>query len=114
MPKKKKAKQKAVPVFLEFKGFLSFLILHEVSIKPLTGEDLAKKIGARKGTILTPGTIYPALKKLRAKKLVKYTRFGRKKVYQLTEAGEITLKEQYKLFSKYFYGLKKFIRRKNK
>ncbi len=113
MAKKKKVKRKAEPVFLEFRGFLSFLILHEVSIKPLTGEDLAKKIGSRKGVVLTPGTIYPALKKLRAKKLVRYTRFGRKKVYELTGSGKRTLDHQYKLFSKYFFGLKKFIKRKN-
>ncbi len=113
MAKKKIAKKKVEPVFLEFKGFLSFLILHEVSINSLTGKDLAKKIGARKGATLTAGTIYPALKKLRAKKLVKYKRFGRNKVYYLTEVGEKTLEEQYKIFSRYFYGLKKFIKRKN-
>ncbi len=108
--KKSKAEKKESP-FLELKGFLSFLILHEISLRRLCGEDLAKKIGKRKGSTLTPGTIYPALKKLRNKRLVRYRRDGRKKFYELTEAGEKELDILYKLFSKYFYGLKHFIRR---
>ena len=97
--------------YFELKGFLSFLILHELKLKAMCGEDLAKKIGWRKGGTLTPGTIYPALKKLRAQKLIKYKRFGRKKVYTLTLEGEKEVKQLYKLFSRYFYGLKAHIRR---
>lgn len=96
---------------LEFKGFLSFLILHEISYRPLAGDDLAKKIGARKGGMLTPGTIYPALKKLRQKKLVTFKQIGRKKLYSLTKKGQNELEKQYFLFSKYFFGLKNKIRR---
>ena len=98
-------------VLLEFKGFLSFLILHEINYRPLAGDDLAKKIGARKGAMLTPGTIYPALKKLRNKKLVSYVQIGRKKMYSLTPKGKKELQNQYDLFSKYFFGLKNKIRR---
>jgi DNA-binding PadR family transcriptional regulator len=97
--------------YLELKGFLSFLILHELNLKPMCGEDLAKKIGRRKAAMLTPGTIYPALKKLRAQKLISYRKFGRKKVYTLTSEGEKEVKQLYKLFSRYFYGLKALIRR---
>ena len=107
MPKKKELRSE----YFEFKGFLSFLIMHEVSLKPMTGEELAVKIGKRKGTVLTPGTVYPALKKLRLKKLVRYKREGRRKVYSLTEIGEKELLNLYSVFSRYFYGLKKFIRR---
>lgn len=99
--------------YFEFKGFLSFLVLHELSLENLTGEDLAKKIGSRKGTVLTPGTIYPALKKLRLQKLIRYKRDGRKKVYSLTDLGRGELDNLYILFSRYFYGLKKFIKRSN-
>ena len=99
--------------YFEFKGFLSFLILHELKRRHLSGDELSVKIGQRKGTILTPGTIYPALKKLRLNKLVKYKKDGRKKIYHLTELGEKELEKQYLLFSRYFYGLKKFIK-KNK
>lgn len=109
----KQKSQKSESEYLELKGFLSFLILHEVDKKRLCGEDLAKKIGGRKGAMLTPGTIYPALKKLRQKKLVKYRRFGRKKVYQLTPDGEKELKLLYKMFSNYFYGLKHIIKREH-
>ena len=96
---------------IEFKGFLSFLILHELSLKPLAGEDLAKKIGKRKGTVLTPGTIYPALKKLKENKLVRFEKQGRRKVYVLTNKGVSELEVSYVLFSRYFFGLKNKIRR---
>ena len=99
----------------DLKGFLSFLILHELGKKSLCGEDLAKKIGRRKGsTQLTPGTIYPALKTLRGLKLVKYKQFGRKKMYSLTPDGQKELDQLYKDFSVYFYGLKSHIKRPKK
>jgi DNA-binding PadR family transcriptional regulator len=89
---------------IEFKGLLSFLILHELSAKMLAGEDLAKKIGKRKGSTLTPGTIYPALKKLKNNKLVKFVKKGRRKEYYLTDNGKKDLEVSYELFSKYFFG----------
>ena len=100
---------------LELKGFLSFLILHELSLNTLCGDELSRKIGERKNAPLTPGTIYPALKRLRKKKLIAYKRRGRKKVYSLTEAGKEELEHLYGLFSTYFYGLKhKIVRRVKK
>ncbi len=96
---------------LELKGFLSFLVLHELGRKPLCGDDLAEKIGRRKGGKLTPGTIYPALKELRESGLIYFEQFGRKKVYSLTDAGERELNLLYGLFSRYFYGLKSRIKR---
>lgn len=96
---------------IEFKGLLSFLILHELSKKSLCGEDLAKKIGRRKGSQLTPGTIYPALKNLRELGLISFDQFGRKKMYSLTPKGKRELLKQYKQFSTYFYGLKSYIKR---
>ncbi|MAG38667.1 hypothetical protein CMO90_01120 [Candidatus Woesearchaeota archaeon] len=110
--KTKKSKKKESD-YLKLKGFLSFLILHEISLKSLCGDDLAKKIGRRKGSVLTPGTIYPALKKLRNKKFVGYKCFGRKKNYELTSEGRKELKVLYRQFSNYFYGLKHFIKRKH-
>ncbi len=95
---------------IAFKGFLSFLILHELNSRHLYGEQLAERIGARKGSALTPGTIYPALKMLRAHKLVKYTQDGRKKIYALTPKGRRELQHSYKLFGRYFAGLKKYIK----
>ncbi|MBI4447832.1 PadR family transcriptional regulator [Candidatus Woesearchaeota archaeon] len=92
------------PKHLELKGFLSFQILHELSIKKLCGDELAVAIGLKKGSKLTPGTIYPALKFLRKKKLIQHKRCGRKKCYTLTENGvkeyNILKKTFKKIFSK--------------
>jgi DNA-binding PadR family transcriptional regulator len=90
----------------ELKGFLSFLILHELNKKTLSGDKLSEEIGKRRGSDLTPGTIYPTLKKLRLKKLIRYKRSGRLKNYYLTEIGEEELEKLYKIFGNYFYGLK--------
>jgi DNA-binding PadR family transcriptional regulator len=99
-------KTKKEPRFLQLKGFLSFFILHELWQKKLSGEDLAKIIGKRKGSQLTPGTIYPALKRLRKHKLVKYSRQGREKQYILTQEGKEELKSFYSHFGRFFSGLK--------
>ena len=114
MAKKVLRKKSKESSFIEFKGFLSFLILHELSLKELAGEDLAKKIGKRKGSVLTPGTIYPALKKLKNLKLVNFKKHGRRKVYYLTSSGKKELDLSYSLFSRYFFGLKNKIRRAKK
>jgi len=92
---------------IKLKGFLSFFILHELSKKNLCGEDLAEKIGKRQNKVLTPGTIYPTLKRLKKLKLVKWKRDGRQKNYYLTDAGKKELKELYKELKKYFKGVKK-------
>lgn len=83
---------KRTPI-ISLRGFLAFHILHELNAKALCGDDLAALIGGKKGSKLTPGTIYPALKFLRRKKLVHYKRNGRKKLYSLTKEG----KREYKL-----------------
>lgn len=95
---------------IEFKGLLSFLILHELSSRKLYGEQLAERIGKRKGTTLTPGTIYPALKRLRAEKLVTFSQDGRKKIYHLSPSGKKELRVLYRIFGRYFKGLKSKIR----
>jgi len=91
---------------IEFKGFLSFFILHELNKKELCGDELASLIGSRKKDKLTPGTIYPTLKRLRKLKLLKYKKAGRKKNYYLTDEGKIELKKTYKILKNYFKGIK--------
>ncbi len=86
------------PNHLQLKGFLAFQILHELRGKRLCGDDLAKIIGQKKGSKLTPGTIYPALKFLRKEKLVQQKRDGRKKLYFLTPEGEA----EYAVFKRHF------------
>jgi len=95
---------------IELTAPLGFLLLHELR-KPATGTELAHKIGERKGTaLLTPGTIYPALKELHEQQLISFEQQGRKKVYTLTKTGEKELKELYKEFSHLFKGLRHKIR----
>jgi len=89
-------KKDKVPEIISIKGFLRFQILHELKKKRLCGDELAQIIGRKKKSKLTPGTIYPTLKYLRRKKMVKYKKKGRKKLYELTEKGE----EEYKIARK--------------
>jgi DNA-binding PadR family transcriptional regulator len=84
------------PKIINTKGLLSFQVMHELNKKRLCGDDLANLIGKRKLSKLTPGTIYPVLKKLRDNKLIKMKQKGRKKTYFLTKKGE----KEYKLAKK--------------
>lgn len=102
-----KSTLKLIPKYIELRGFLSFFILHELSVTPSSGDELARAIGGRKNIVLTPGTIYPALKRLRRQKLILYRRKGRKKIYFLTDPGKRELKALYFVFSEFFSGLKK-------
>jgi len=93
------------PQVLSLKGFLAFQILHELKKLSLCGDDLAEIIGGKKGSKLTPGTIYPTLKFLRKKRLISRKKEGRKKNYTLTDKG----KEEYKVFKKQFIKIFKDI-----
>jgi DNA-binding PadR family transcriptional regulator len=99
------------PKYLDMKGFLSFLILHELNKKRLCGDELSDIIGKRKGSKLTPGTIYPTLKRLNTLKLIRMKQDGRKKNYNLTKKGKNELKSTYKIFNKLFIGLKSKIKK---
>lgn len=72
------------------KGFLGFLILWVLSSKgPMHGDALAEEIGKRKGgNKPAPGTIYPALRDLEKKGLVKPEKKGKTVVYSLTSKGK--------------------------
>jgi DNA-binding PadR family transcriptional regulator len=105
-----KTSAKLVPKHVELRGFLSFFILHELNNASLSGDELARMVGERRNTVLTPGTIYPALKRLRRQKLLQYRRKGRKKLYFLTTSGKSELKALYVVFGDLFYGLKKKIK----
>ncbi len=87
-----------LPKSINVKGFLALRLLHELNKKRMCGDELAQVIGQRTGNKLTPGTIYPALKFLRRKKLATSRRLGRKKLYTLTEEG----KKEYRLLKAAF------------
>lgn len=101
------AKETKNTTHLKLKGFLAFQILHELRGKQLCGDELAEVIGHKKGSKLTPGTIYPALKFLRKQKLVQQKIQGRKKLYYLTPEGEAeykALEHQFKKMFKTIFG----------
>ena len=50
-------------------------------------DEIAKEIEGRKGSKPTPGTIYPALKELKRRGLVKAEKHGRTIVYSITPRG---------------------------
>ena len=82
-----------LPRIIKIKNLLKFQILYHLSKENLCGDELAGLLNFIKNRKLTPGTIYPALKFLKNKNLIKYKQRGRKKIYYLTKRG----KEEYKL-----------------
>lgn len=87
---------------LNLKGFLCLQIMHKLKKKPFYGDVLAMEIGKNKLGKLTPGTIYPALKHLKEKRLVCVTIDGRKKYYRLSKRGLEEYKLSKRLFKKMF------------
>jgi len=77
------------------KGFLSFLILWLVSKKNLTGAEITQELEKRRGHRPSPGTIYPVLKYLTERKLLKA---DQNKKYSLTKKGKEELNMNIKQF----------------
>ncbi len=94
------------PRILDLRGFLSFHILSELKKGKKCGDELAAIIGKKKGTKLTPGTIYPALKKLKRTRLISACRKeGRKKRYEITKSGKKEYNLTKKIVKKMFRGI---------
>jgi len=87
----------------DMKGFLSYLILWNLSKKSMNGSQLAKELEKRKGSKPSPGTIYPALKELKEKKLIVA---DKNKVYSLTKEGKDELRGACAKFCQTFYDMK--------
>jgi DNA-binding PadR family transcriptional regulator len=87
----------------DMKGFLSYLIMWDLSKKSMNGSEIAKKLEKRRGTRPSPGTLYPALKELKAKGLITA---DKNKTYSLTKKGEKELKTACSIFFKTFYDAK--------
>jgi DNA-binding PadR family transcriptional regulator len=85
------------------KGFLSYLIMWDLRKKSMTGSQIAEDLAKRRGSRPSPGTIYPALKELKEKGLIKA---DKNKVYSLTKKGEKDLNEACAFFSKAFFDAK--------
>lgn len=82
------------------RGFLSYLILWILSKKSMPGSQIAEELARRRGSKPSPGTIYPALKELKGKGLIKA---DKNKVYSLTRKGEKDLNEACAFFTKAFF-----------
>lgn len=90
------------PDCCDMRGMLSFYILWLLSKKPMNGQEISEELGKRRGTKPTPGTIYPALKELRAKGLVEMERRGRTTIYTLSEQGRDGLERACRYFCSAF------------
>lgn len=86
----------------DMRGMLSFMILWLLSKRPMYGQELAQEIGKRKGDKPNPGTIYPALKELNRRGLVKVEEEGRNTVYELTRLGRVSLSKSTDYFRRAF------------
>lgn len=69
------------------RGLLSFQILWLLSKRKMHGEEIALEIGRRRGEKPKPGTIYPALKELKAAGLISGSKRGKTITYSLTASG---------------------------
>ena len=90
------------PDCCDMRGMLSFMMLWLLSKKPMYGQELATEIGKRKGSKPNPGTIYPALKELKKRDLIKSTKKGRIITYTITEKGRNGFQLAYIYFYKVF------------
>ena len=91
----------------EMKGFLSFIVLKLISKKNLSGEEIRQEIKKRKGSIPSPGTIYPVLKVLKKSKCIEDIKDkGKMKKYKLTAKGRKELKIATKKFCEIFWDMK--------
>ena len=84
------------------KGFLTYLILWMLNKKKMTGAEISGEIEKRKGHKPSPGTIYPVLKEMTSKGLIKP---DEKKVYSLTAKGEKEMKSALSFFCRIFYDM---------
>lgn len=85
------------------KGFLEFLVLAMINKNSLSGQKIRFEIGRRRGFRPSPGTIYPVLKQLQNKNLIKETKkTGKEKKYIITSRGKEELIKNRKLFLSLF------------
>jgi len=86
----------------DMRGLLSFQVLWLVSRKPMHGDEIANELGKRRGGKPKAGTIYPALKDLKNRKLIKGVKKGKIITYTLTAEGKKTVKHAKEYFQRCF------------
>ncbi|MBI4009895.1 MAG: PadR family transcriptional regulator [Candidatus Aenigmarchaeota archaeon] len=86
----------------DMRGMLSFHMLWLLARKSMHGEEIAQEIGKRRGGKPAAGTIYPALKDLKNKNLIKGQKKGKIIIYSLTPEGRKTVKYALEYFCRCF------------
>jgi PadR family transcriptional regulator PadR len=76
------------PEYIDMKGLLSFHIAWILKQRRMCGEDLIAELGRRRNDEPSPGTLYPALNKLKKEGLVQSEREEKKVVCGLTPKGK--------------------------
>ena len=76
------------PDCCDMRGMLSFMILHLLSKKRMYGMEIADEIAKRKADKPNPGTLYPTLKCMEAKRLIESSKEGKNRFYKLTPEGK--------------------------
>ncbi len=84
------------------RGFLKYILLWVIKKKPRNGADIMRELEERKGHKPSPGTIYPALKEMKEKGLLKT---DEKKTYYLTKKGDKELDSACASFCKIFHDM---------
>jgi DNA-binding PadR family transcriptional regulator len=76
-------------------GYLKLAILKMISQRPMHGYALMKEVERMSEHTWkpSPGSVYPALKELQRCGYIVQELDGRKRVYRLTELGDVVLKE---------------------
>ncbi len=97
----------------DMRGMLSFYILWLLSQKPRHGEQLAEELGKKRGEKPKAGTIYPALKDLKSKGLIKGVKKGRIIIYTLTPEGKKVIKKSCDYFCHVFEEIFESIKKKS-
>lgn len=87
----------------DMKGYLSYLVLWIISKEGMNGAQIAKELEKRRGVKPSPGTIYPALKELKERGLI---RADKKKRYSMTKKGAKELESACSFFCHIFYDMK--------
>lgn len=86
----------------DMRGMLSFHIMWLLSKKQMHGEQIALELEKRKGEKPKPGTLYPALKELKRKGMIRGKKSGKIIVYSLTPEGKKDVKYATQYFRKAF------------
>ena len=86
----------------DMRGMLSFHVLWLLSRKSMHGEEIAQEIGKRRGEKPKAGTIYPALKDMKNKGLIKGEKKGKIILYSLTSEGRKTVRYAEEYFCRSF------------